>query len=289
MFGGKSDWLKAHAEPVQHSAWFGGNDAEGHGGPTKETQWLVGASLDATWRIHIPGREPYDVVKSHFDVPGWVVEGSLQGSRRWHVRVGGGNGLLREVGVPCLVHPEKPDKIDFDWKAAYKLHEPVWDKQDAIAKRVAAKNEGVLGKVIGQIQYFRPAKFTEAEKAEIEAAADVEVAKIQRHTGAEMVDQNLQLNGWLHAEAQRLQATATRVTGKVKSRRPVPYEGILNEMIIDLAAPDPAGRLQVGYRFPLVGRKLEAATRPGKQVVLLVDPDKPDFFVLEAHLVVETW
>jgi hypothetical protein len=275
MFGGKSDWLAGHAEPVEHDAWFSGDEP---GARTKETTWGFGAGLEVLWRVHVPGREPYEFRKSYFDVPGWVVKDSRQGSRRTHVRLQPGHGLLREVGVPCRVHPSDPHKIDLDWKAGYKLHEPAWDRIDAVDKRVSANIDGFMGQAFNRIKYLRREKFTPEEKAAIEAEA---AEQIRTYQGADVRDWNkgnFAVARELRAEARRLESSGLTAPGMIMTRAALDDEGVRVDIAVEFADPRTDERRMAVVSVPLIGRGIEHATRPGEQVVVFLDPDDPEKF-----------
>ena len=175
MLGRRSDWLPARAEPV----WF--NAYRSTDGSGQEDDFV--ATLEVQWRIHAAGRPPYDLPQQRITAPMWVIEGERRGRHWWNPRVRATHGLLRELGVPCRVHPENPDTLDIDWSAAYDEHEPAWDRMDAVAKGVAQRRDGPLGKLLAPLEYARLPKVGAAEQAQIDREAEAEVARLDHVTG----------------------------------------------------------------------------------------------------------
>ena len=159
MLGRRNDWLPGRAEPLRHKA-YPITGAEG-----EEDDFSAG--LDVEWRVHVEGREPYEFSETR-RAPLWVIRGSRHGRRWYHVRLRASHGLRHEVGVPCRVHPEKPDKIDIDWSRAYDEHQPVWDRLDDHKKAYTQRAEGPLGKLLAPLEFAGLRKLSAEEQAEVD-------------------------------------------------------------------------------------------------------------------------
>ena len=72
------------------------------------------------------------------------------GNRWYKVRVEPQFGLMKELGVPCVVNPADPSEIWIDWDAAYKEHEPVWDRE-ARVRREATRREGGIDAALSRL------------------------------------------------------------------------------------------------------------------------------------------
>jgi hypothetical protein len=131
-------WLPARAFSESHGVSSHHYGAEG--GPEIETSM----HLRVTWRVEVPGRDPYELHEER-SVPNWLDGGGLLGNGdRWYkVRVKPQYGLLKEVGVPCVVHPDDPSQIWIDWDAAFKAHEPVWEREARVRREVMKRGGGI--------------------------------------------------------------------------------------------------------------------------------------------------
>src|SRR3954447_15041802 len=98
-------WLSARAFPERHDVSSHGYGSDG--APEIETSM----HLSVTWRVEVPGREPYELHEER-SVPNWVAAGGLVGNgNRWYkVRVRPQFGLMKEVGVPCVINPRDPSE-----------------------------------------------------------------------------------------------------------------------------------------------------------------------------------
>ena len=54
-------------------------------------------------------------------------------------------GLMRDLGVPCLVNPSDPSEIWIDWDAAYKEHAPAWEREARVRGEVERRKGGIDG------------------------------------------------------------------------------------------------------------------------------------------------
>lgn len=175
MLGRRNDWIPARAEPLWHQAY----NIVGDLGATDD----FAAGLDAQWRVHIDGREPYEFTEEGRRAPLWIIKGTGHGRHWFLIRARATRGLLREVGVPCRVDPDNRERIDIDWPRAYDEHQPFWDRMDAFSKGVTARREGPLGKLLAPIEYMRLPKLSPQEQAAIDREIDAEVARQDEATG----------------------------------------------------------------------------------------------------------
>ena len=99
--------------------------------------------LRVTWRVEVPGREPYELQEER-SVPAWLAAGGLVGTgNRWYkLRLKPTYGLMHGVGVPCSVDPGDPSEIWIDWDAAYKEHEPAWEREARVRREVMRRRAG---------------------------------------------------------------------------------------------------------------------------------------------------
>ncbi|MBJ7328628.1 MAG: hypothetical protein JHC95_01955 [Solirubrobacteraceae bacterium] len=128
-------WLPARAYPVKHATYeHHNNDPEG-GESVIETS----AGLTVTWRVELDGREPYEFQEERTG-PTWLLSGFTGGGKRWYsVRVRPQYGLMKDVGVPCVVNPENFSELWIDWDTAYDEHVPAWNREARVQR---AKAEG---------------------------------------------------------------------------------------------------------------------------------------------------
>jgi hypothetical protein len=218
---GKGDWIAARAEPVWHSA----NTITGAEGDDD-----FAAGLNVLWCIHIDGRPPYEFEEER-RAPFWVMKGVRHGRHWYTVRLRATHGLLREVGVPCRVHPEKPDKIDIDWSRAYDEHQPIWDRMDAVAKEVTSRREGPLGKLLAPIQFAGLPKFTPQEQEAIARETEAELARYDKGTGVGAPGEAPVDVATLQVESQLIQAQQKEA--KQIRKRGIPYYAT----VIDVSGP----------------------------------------------------
>ena len=211
MLGRRSDWLSARAEPV----WFNAYRAVDGQGQDDD----FGATLEVQWRIHIEGRAPYDLPQRRIGSPLWTIAGERRGRHWWNPRVRATHGLLREIGVPCRVHPEKSDKLELDWSTAYDEHEPTWDRMDAVAKGVAQRRDGPLGRLLAPLEYARLPKLSPADQAQIDREAEAEAARIDRTVG-------IGVDGREQADLQTLMAENELIQAEMKERKRLRKHGI---------------------------------------------------------------
>jgi hypothetical protein len=138
-------WLSARAYAERHRVSSHHYGSEG--APEVETSM----HLAVTWRVEVPGREPYSL-REERSVPNWLDSGGIVGNgNRWYkVRVRPQFGLMEELGVPCVVNPVDPSDLWIDWDQAYKEHEPVWDRE-ARVRREATRREGGIDAVLSRL------------------------------------------------------------------------------------------------------------------------------------------
>jgi hypothetical protein len=282
MLGGKSDWLPARAEPLWHNAY----NIVGAQGEVDD----FAAGLDVQWRIHIDGREPYEFTEEGRRCPLWIIKGVGHGRRWFTIRLRATHGLMREVGVPCRVHPEKPHKIDIDWSRAYDEHQPIWDRMDAVEKGVTARRDGPLGKLLAPIEYMRLPKFTPQEQAAIDREIDAEVARQDKATGVGFAAEEYLDVGTLQAEgefiqAQQKEAKRLRKKGRqvyatvVELSGPTGPGSWLYTVRLEIHEPDGSSRIvdhRQGMNYAMTQR-----LKPGARLKVRVDPVNPDSVAFE--------
>ena len=100
-------------------------------------------ALTVLWRVEVPGRDPFELEEER-SAPMWLGTGGLVGSgNRWYkLRVRPSFGLMRDVGVPCLVDPADPSEIWIDWDAAYKEHVPAWERHARVQQEIGRRAGG---------------------------------------------------------------------------------------------------------------------------------------------------
>ena len=262
----KRDWIPARAEPVWHRAYeFVGAD---------DSHDPFEGRLDVQWRIHIEGREPYEFHELR-RAPLWTIKGQRTGRRWFQPKLRASQGLLREVGVPCRVHPDKPEKIDIDWSRAYDEHKPNWDRLDAHGKAYTQRAEGPLGKLLAPLQYAGLRKLTPEEQAEIDSEVTERIEREERLPPEQqaVVDEN----EWIAAHGQdavRLLKEGQRASATVAELRP-PVEGSLVWTI----ALEVEGLGRVEHRQALNDR-WAALLAPGSQTAVAYDPADPSRMTL---------
>src|ERR1700754_4749598 len=133
-------WLPARAFPLRHSVFS--NDQGSDGG---ETVFDTSSALDVRGRVELPGREPYEVEERR-SAPMWLHSNSLGSGNRWYkVRVRPQYGLMRDVGVPCVVNPRDPGELWIDWDAAYDEHLVAWEREARVRREVSRRRGGLDG------------------------------------------------------------------------------------------------------------------------------------------------
>jgi hypothetical protein len=131
-------WLPARAFSEGHGV------SSHHYGEEGPPEIETSMHLRITWRVEVPGREPYELQEER-SAPNWLDSGGIVGNgNRWYkVRVKPQYGLMKELGVPCVVNPGDPSEIWIDWDAAYKEHEPVWDREARVRREVMRRGGGI--------------------------------------------------------------------------------------------------------------------------------------------------
>jgi hypothetical protein len=284
MLGRKEDWLPARAEPLWHRAY----NIVGAEGETDS----FAAGLDVQWRIHVVGREPYEFTEEGRRSPLWIIEGAGHGRRWFTFRLRASRGLLREVGVPCRVHPGKPYQIDIDWPRAYDEHQPAWDRMDAVSKGVTARRDGPLGRLLAPIEYVRLPSFTPDEQRAIDREVDAEVARQDAATAVGATADEMVDLATLEAEGRFIQGQQKEA--KRLRRRGVPRYAT----VVDLNGPTGPGSWLYTVRLEIheadgASRTVEhsqgmnyAMTQrltPGARLRVRVDPADPQKVAFEAQ------
>jgi hypothetical protein len=258
-------WLPARAFPEDHGV------ASHHYGSEGPPEIEGTMHLRATWRVEVPGREPYEL-REERSAPAWVASASLLGTgNRWYkLRVKPSYGLMKDVGVPCFVNPADPSEIWIDWDAAYKEHEPAWEREARVRREVLRRQGGidaVLSKLPNPlVGKARPEdERLAAERVAATRAKWAPVPNPALEAGGAEVMRRIQ-------EGQRLAAVGRKTTGVVVSR--VESGRTLGLVpVIDLVL-DVEGR-HLPYEHTLGPRHAKDFT-VGRRVEVFVDPDDPD-------------
>jgi hypothetical protein len=261
MLGRRDDWLPARAEPLRHRAYTitgaeGGQDD-------------FAAGLDVHWRVHIEGREPYEFSETR-RAPLWTIRGGRHGRRWYHVRWRASHGLLREVGVPCRVHPEKPHKIDIDWSQAYDDHQPAWERRDHVGKAYTQRAEGPLGKLLAPVEYARLRKLPDHLQAEIDSEVNERIAREAQLPPEQQAEvDEIEWIAQQGVEARRLWKDGRRTPARVTALEPPAPGSLVYTIRLDVQ-----GLGAVGHRQAL-NDAWAAQLQPGMETVVMVDPADP--------------
>ena len=263
---GRKDWLPARAEPLNYRA-YQTQDSEGRENPFE-------AALEVTWRIHVEGRESYEFSERR-GAPFWTIKGSRHGRRWFHVRVRASQGLLREVGVPCRVHPEKPEKIDIDWSAAYDEHQPAWEHLDHRSKAYSQRAEGPLGKLLAPVEYLGLGKVSEEEQAEVDREVGERIEREQ--TLPLNLQTEMDERTWIvtqDAQARRLHKKGKRLPATVTALHPPPPGSMVWTIALEVEGVGPVQHRQA------LNEAWAAQLQPGTGTTVLVDPAAPTVMTL---------
>jgi hypothetical protein len=227
--------------------------------------------LRVTWRVEVPGREPYEL-REERSAPAWVGDDGLVGSgNRWYkLRMRPTYGLMTDLGVPCFVNPGDPSEIWIDWDAAYREHAPAWDRE-ARVRREVMRREGGIDALLSRIPNPLVGKARPEDEALVDARVEATRSKwtpvanpVLEEGGAEVM-RRIQ-------EGRRLAAVGRRTTGVVVSRVESGRKlGLVP--IIDLVL-EVEGR-RIAYEHVLGPRHAKRLTE-GARVDVLVDPADPD-------------
>lgn len=263
---GRKDWIPARAEPVRHRAYeFTG--ADGAHDP-------FSGRLEVTWRIHIDGREPYEFQELR-KAPLWTIKGNRIGRRWYRPRIRGSQGLLREVGVPCRVDPDKPDRIDIDWSAAYDDHQPAWERLDREAKAYSQRAEGPLGRLLAPVEYLGLKKASGEEQAEIDRKVEKRIARDEALPPE--VQAVVDENEWLAAEgkqARRLHKEGKRLPATVTALEPPAPGSLIWTIALEVEGLGPVRHRQA------LNAAWAAQLQPGAATSVLVDQAAPTVMTL---------
>jgi hypothetical protein len=227
------------------------------------------ARLDVEWEVHVEGRDPYrfsEVRRS----PLWTVKGAGHGRRWYHVRVRGTHGLLREVGVPCRVHPERPDKIDIDWQQAYDDHQDAWARLDAVGREYTSRAEGPLGKLLAPVQFLGARKLSAEEQAEVVREVDERIEREARLPPEQQAE--VDENEWI--AAQGLEARRLFKEGRKTPARVVALTAPAPGSLVYVVSLEVAGIGPVEHHQAL-NEPWAAKLQPGSDTSVMVDPADP--------------
>ncbi len=260
MFG-RRDWIPGRAYPLSHSA-YEFTDSQGLG------DWFE-ARLAVDWQVHVEGREPYEFSEVR-RAPFWTMKRSRHGRRWYSTRWRATHGLLRDVGVPCRVHPAKPDKIDIDWSRAYDEHKPAWDRLDAHGKAYTQRADGLVGKVTAPIEYLGLGKLSAAEQAEVDRAVEERIEVEQRLPPE--VQAQVDESEWIAAqgmEARRLLAEGDRRPARVTALAPPPSGSLVYTISLEVEGIGPVEHRQA------LNDRWAAMLAPGSQTAVMIDRSDP--------------
>jgi hypothetical protein len=263
---GKGDWLPGRAEPLTHQT-YEVRDSMGLENP-------FNARLEVQWRVHVEGREPYEFWETR-SAPLWTMKGHRTGRRWFQPKLRGSQGLLREVGVPCRVHPKNPEKIDIDWSRAYDEHQPAWNRLDARAKAYTQRAEGPLGKLIAPIEYLGMRKVSAEEQAQIDREVAERIEREERLPPE--VQAEVDENEWIAAqgkEAVRLHKEGRRTRATVKALTPPQPPSIVWTISLDVEGMGPVEHRQA------MNEAWAAILPPGAETAVMVDPVDPSRMTL---------
>jgi hypothetical protein len=257
-------WLAARAFAEDHGV---ASHHYGDGGvPEIETTM----HLRATWRVELPGRDPYEL-REERSAPAWVHPGGLLGAGdRWYkLRLRPSFGLMKDVGVPCFVNPADPSDIWIDWDAAYAEHEPAW-AQEARVRREVMRRSGTIDAFLSRFGNPLVGKLRPEDEPLVEARLKAQrlspaVANpVVEAAGAEVM-RRIQ-------DGQRLAAVGRRTTALIVSRVESGRKlGLVP--VIDLVL-DIEGR-RLPYEHVLGPRHAKHYT-PGRRIEVYIDPADPD-------------
>lgn len=266
MLGRRKDWLPGRAVPLRHKA----SPITDGTGQTDD----FGARLDVEWEVHVEGHEPYEFSETR-RAPLWTIRGGRTGRRWYHVRVRASHGLRHEVGVPCRVHPENPNKIDIDWSRAYDEHQPVWDQLDHRKKAYTQRAEGPLGKLLAPLEFAGLSKLSPEEQAEVDREVAERIEREERLPPEQqaVVDEN----EWVAAhgkDARRLMKNGQRASATVTALAP-PAPG----SVVWTIALEVEGLGHVEHRQAL-NDAWAALLPPGATTAVAFDPADPSRMTL---------
>jgi hypothetical protein len=259
---GRKDWIPARAEPLWHRAY---TIVSGEG---LDDDFAAG--LDVQWRVHIQGRDTYEFEEKGRRVPFWVMKGSGHGRHWYTLRRRATHGLLREVGVPCRVHPEKPYKIDIDWSRAYDEHQPAWDRKDHRAKAYTQRAEGPLGKLLAPIEFMGLRKLSPEEQAEVDREVEERIERENRLPPEQQAE--VDEVEWIAAQgrqAKRLFKAGRRASATVTALSAPPPGSLVWTIALEVE-----GLGHVEHRQAMT-ESWAAQLPPGAQTSVAYDPADP--------------
>jgi hypothetical protein len=227
--------------------------------------------LRVTWRVEIPGREPYEL-REERSGPAWLDSGGLVGSgNRWYkLRLRPSYGLMPKLGVPCVVNPSDPAEIWIDWDAAFKEHEPAWD-QEARVRREVMRREGGIDAVLSRFTNPHVGKARPEDEALIEQRIEATRGKWTAVANPALEAAGAEVMRRIR-EGQRLAAEGRRTTGVIVSRVESGRKlGLVP--IIDLVIEVEGRRLPYEH---VLGPRHAKPFKEGARITVLVDPADPD-------------
>lgn len=279
-------WLPAHVSAVRHRTYEHGSSGPDGGQSDIDTS----CSVEARWRVELPGREPYEFDEERRTAPTWALGGGLGGGRRWYtVRVKPSYGLMDGVAFPCFVDPGDPRRIWIDWDAAYDSHSDAWGHHARVEREVARREnlweyavERVMNPFAGRLRDGE-LEVAERTREERKAAAAEQERKVREAAEATMAAQGFSTTKEetdeikrSADELKRIHETGRRTSATVVEQRETGRKlGAIPEIEIVFDVEDAGGTRRVRYQH-LFGPRAAKRYKAGRTVSVWVDRDDPD-------------
>lgn len=294
-------WTPATAFARHHRTYDPHRGVDGEGGETVIDPADYQLLMDVEWEVHVPGRAPFPLREDGRRCPLWCDASSFlwgKGRRFWSVRLRETHGLLADVAVPCLVPPDRSDRIWVDWDEAYSAHLPAWDRMSAVERAVAERKGGIDAVAERVLSPFRPRLAAGDEHLVDEALAAEEARDARARAEGELVIRAMNMGfrppkaaehqallahvRWvlhLHEVGREVPATVASIapTGRQLCRTPV-YE--LHLDVAD-AGPDGAGSGRRVVHHEVMNDAFAARMAAGTATTVFVDPADPGRIALD--------
>jgi hypothetical protein len=261
-------WLPGRAFSQKHSAYSHGHDGDGG---VAEIEMSLG--LTVLWRVEVPGRASYELEEER-SVPMWLGSGGLGSGNRWYkIRLKPSYGLMRDLGVPCLVNPGDPSEIWIDWDAAYDEHVRAWEREARVRREVERRKGGIDG-ALSRIGNPLTGKFRPEDEEHLEQVVARErgiQAQFAPPADPALAAESAELNRRMDALA-RIVREGRKTTGTVVSRDETD-RSFANVPLIVLTFEVEGRRIVFEHIF---GPRHAKHYTVGKQVEVWVDPVNPD-------------
>lgn len=248
--------------------------------------------LDVTWRVEVPGREPYRFSEMRLDAPAWLLHvGGPTGKRWYSFRVKPQTGLLPRLGVPCFVDPANPDQLWLDWDASWDEHVPAWEQDAAVRIEVDRRRGGIEG-ALGRVFHNPLARhITPEEEVLVQQAQEAE-ARREEHYRQEAIDRMAAEGGSsgfvlaspeeaAEQERQRLDAERIYNTGREVQATVVANEptgrtlAAVPTFLITFDLDDGGVHRRVDHEY-IWGPRVAKRYKVGKAFPVRIDPDDPN-------------